>query len=229
MDSWLRERIEEVKAKIANASSRFGIGAGTIVLVAATKTVPAERVNEAVALGISHIGENVVQDAREKFPKINGAVTKHMIGHLQSNKARDAVQLFDMIQTVDSVKLARKISEEAKKQNKTMPVLVEVKTDDSKPCGVPPGGIESFLHEMRALDGTEVRGLMTVGPLFENPEDSRGVFKKMKILFDEMVDADIPNMEMKYLSMGMSADYGIAVEEGANMVRIGSAIFGPRK
>ncbi len=228
MDSGLRARIGEVRTKIAKASSRFGMDAGAIVLVAATKSVPPERVNEAIDFGVSHIGENVVQDAADKFPKLK-EVKKHMIGHLQGNKARDAVQLFDMIQTVDSVKLARKISEEAKKQNKIMPVLVEVKTDDSKPYGVPPGEVESFLNGIRALEGTEVQGLMTVGPLFENPEDSRGVFKKMKILFDGMVDADIPSVEIKYLSMGMSADYGIAIEEGANMVRVGTAIFGMRR
>ncbi|MEW6329084.1 MAG: YggS family pyridoxal phosphate-dependent enzyme [Candidatus Micrarchaeota archaeon] len=246
MDSGLRARIEEVRVRIARASGRFGIDPSAIILVAATKSVPPEIVNEAIDAGISHIGENIIQDAREKFPKLK-KVRKHMIGHLQSNKARDAVVLFDMIQTVDSIKLARKISDqfvpkdkwsifregekldEAKKQNKIMPILVEVKTDNTKPYGIPPNEVENFLNEMRVFEGVEAQGLMTVGPLFANPEDSRGVFKKMKKLFDEMADADIPNVEMKYLSMGMSADYWIAVEEGANIVRVGTAIFGPRK
>jgi hypothetical protein len=221
-----------VKENLGRARKRILESAGIsnsdgVVLVGATKGVPLECITEAIDAGLTDVGENSVQEAEAKFPHLPH-IRKHFIGHLQGNKAKKAVSLFDMIQSVDSYKIAGKISESAAVSGKTMPVLIEVRTDENKKFGILPGDLADFVANVSDFKGIRIMGLMTVGPYFENPEDSRAVFREMKRLFDSIKKENIPNVEMRHLSMGMSPDFTIAIEEGSNMVRIGKGIFGER-
>jgi pyridoxal phosphate enzyme (YggS family) len=219
----IKENFERIRKDIEISSERFGTE--EVVLVGISKTFPLDIIKEAIEYGLKDIGENRIQEAERKFPYLSN-VRKHFVGHLQNNKVAKAIELFDMIQSVDSVKLARKISERSLDFRKRMPVLIEVLTDEKKQFGIHPNELEGFLREASLFKGIRVQGLMTIGPYFENPEDSRPVFKRMKSLFDSVRNRKTPNIEMRYLSMGMSDDFKIAIEEGANMVRIGRGIFG---
>ena len=214
-----------VRKTIAEAARKTD--AKEIVLVGVTKTQPLEVVKQALDVGLSDIGENRLQEAEEKFPFVSGA-RKHFIGHLQSNKVKRIVAICDMIQSVDSLVLADSISDAALKHVKKMSVLVQILTDEKKQFGIRPEDLEEFLKNASELEGISVQGLMTIGPLFEKPEQSRSVFRNMKRLFERARSLNIPNIEMRYLSMGMSFDFAIAIEEGANMVRVGTALFGER-
>ncbi len=201
-----------------------------VILVAAAKTRTPQEILEAVEAGIQVVGENYVQEAERAYRVIGNRVKWHMIGHLQTNKAKKAVRIFDMIQTVDSVKIARAIDKECKKIGKVMPVLVEVNiAEEPQKAGVIPEKTIDLIKEISSLENIKVQGIMTMGPYVEDPEDLRPYFRKTKELFDEIKKMNIPNVEMKYLSMGMSDSYRIAIEEGANMIRIGTKIFGPRE
>jgi len=192
-----------------------------VKLIAVTKTRTVEEIKQAIKAGIACIGENRVQEAEEKFPLLPN-VEKHMIGSLQTNKVKLAVKLFDMIQSVDSLKLAKEIDKRCKAINKVMPILVEINIgDEASKHGIKPEDVEGFVKEISKLKNIKVYGLMCVAPLV-NPEEARPYFKQMKRLFDSIGN-------MKWLSMGMSNDYKIAIEEGSNMIRIGTAIFGERK
>lgn len=219
----IKENIETVKNIIEESSRKAKTE--EVVLVGISKTFPLHAVKEAIKCGLGDIGENRIQEAETKFPHIPNA-RKHFVGHLQGNKVGKAIELFDMIQSVDSLGLAGKISEKGLESRKAMPVLVQVRTDDKKQFGVPPEDLENFLHMVSHLKGIRIQGLMTIGPYFEKPEDSRPIFRQMRSLFVSIRGKNIPNVDMRYLSMGMSHDFGIAIEEGANMVRIGQAIFG---
>jgi len=219
----VKENLSAVRKQIEQAAKKSGRCAEDIVLVGISKTAGVERVKEAIGCGLADIGENRVQEAEKKFPLLSG-VRKHFVGHLQSNKVKKAVEIFDVIQSVDSIEIARKIDEQALRMGKTMPILVQVCTDERKEFGIRLGEIEKFIRKAAKLEGTRVLGLMTIGPAFENPEDSRRIFRETKKLFDSL--ARIPHVEMRYLSMGMSFDFTIAIEEGANMVRVGRALFG---
>jgi hypothetical protein len=221
----IKENLERIRREIA--SSARASNSGDIVLVGVSKTFPIDQVLQAVEAGLSDIGENRIQEAETKFPMLPN-VRKHFIGHLQGNKVKKAVELCDMIQSVDSLKIAGRISEAAIATGKVMPVLAEVMTDKNKQFGILPDDLEDFLKTASKLEGIRILGLMTVGPHFESLEDSRPIFREMKKLFDGIKQGDIPNVEMRYLSMGMSSDFAIAIEEGANMVRLGKAIFGER-
>jgi PLP dependent protein len=189
-----------------------------VELVAVTKNRTATQIEESIQAGITIIGENRIQEAASKFPKLSSPVTKHFIGHLQTNKVKLAVELFDLIQSVDSLRLAQKINQEATRQQKTMPILLEVNiAKDPKKYGFTPDETSSLLPEIQALSNIEVRGLMTIVPYFEDPEQTRSFFKQIKTLQTKLA--------LPELSMGMSNDYHIAVQEGATIVRIGSAIF----
>ncbi|MDP2907616.1 MAG: YggS family pyridoxal phosphate-dependent enzyme [Nanoarchaeota archaeon] len=192
-----------------------------VKLIAVTKTRAVEEIKEAVGSGVTCIGENRVQEAEEKFPYLL-KVEKHMIGSLQTNKVRLAVELFDMIQSVDSLKLAKEIDKRCEAIGKVMPVLVEVNIgDEPNKHGIKLEDVKSFVKEISQLKNVDVQGLMCVAPLV-SPEEARPYFKKMKRAFDSING-------LKWLSMGMSNDYKVAIEEGSNMVRIGTAIFGERK
>lgn len=200
-----------------------------VILVAAAKTRTPEEILEAIEAGVQIIGENYVQEAERAYEVIGNRAKWHMIGHLQKNKVKKAVRIFDMIETVDSVKLAKEIDKQCKKIGKVMPVLVEVNSgEEPQKSGVMPDEVVDLVKEISKFENIKVEGLMTMGPLLDDPEELRPYFRKTRELFEKIRDMDIPNVEMKYLSMGMSDSYKVAIEEGANMVRIGTKIFGPR-
>lgn len=200
-----------------------------IQLVAAAKTIKPEEILEAVEAGVKIIGENYVQEAERAYEVVGNKAKWHFIGHLQKNKVKKAVKIFDMIETVDSVELAKEIDKRCAQIDKIMPVLLEVNIGrEEQKSGVLPENTEQLAKEISALPNIRVMGLMTMGPLSGNPEDSRPYFVEMKKLFEKMKKLSLPNIEMKYLSMGMTNSYQIAPEEGANIVRIGTKIFGER-
>ena len=200
-----------------------------VELIGAAKTRNLEEIQEAVDAGIRNIGENYVQEAERAYQKIGQAVKWHMIGHLQSNKAKKAVRIFDMIETVDSVKLAEAIDRACGDIGKVMPVLMEINSgEESQKAGVMPEDAVSLIREMTIFRNIRIMGLMTMGPFSGEPEDARPYFRRTREVFDEIKNTNLSGVEMKHLSMGMSNSYKVAIEEGANMVRIGTKIFGER-
>lgn len=200
-----------------------------VSLVGAAKTRSPQEVLEAVEAGLEIIGENYVQEAERAFEAVGGKAKWHMIGHLQSNKAKKAVTVFDLIETVDSIKLARAIDRACGKIDKVMPILMEINSgEESQKAGVMPEDAISLARDMSELNNIKLMGLMTMGPFAGDPEDSRPYFQKTKKLFEEIKTISLPGVEMKYLSMGMSNSYKVALEEGANVVRIGAKLFGER-
>jgi len=200
-----------------------------VELVAAAKTRTAAEILEAVAAGVRTIGENYVQEAESVFSVVGHKARWHFIGHLQTNKVRKAVEIFDLVETVDSAGLAREIGKRSAAVGKTMPVLVEVNSGrEPQKFGVLPENVEPLVREIAALPNVRVAGLMTMGPFEGDPEDSRPYFKETRKVWDALRALAIPGVEMRHLSMGMTNSWRVAVEEGANMVRIGTAIFGPR-
>lgn len=194
-------------------------------LVAAAKGRRVEDILKAIDSGVKIIGENYLQEAEEKFNIIGAKVKWHFIGHLQKNKVKKAVQIFDMIETVDSVEIAGAIDKACAKIEKVMPVLIEVNSGKEKnKSGILPQDAENLIKDISGFKNIKPSGLMTMGPMLKNPEDYRPYFKKTKKLFDRIKI----NHDIKYLSMGMSDSYQIAIQEGANIVRIGTAIFGDR-
>ena len=201
-----------------------------VELVGAAKTRSPEEILEAIDAGLEIIGENYVQEAERAFQIIGHKVKWHMIGHLQSNKAKKAVQLFDMIETVGSIKLARAVDNACRKEGKIMQVLIEINSgEEAQKAGVMPGEAISLIREMSELKSVRIMGLMTMGPFAGEPEHARPYFQKTKSIFEEIKALNIPGVEMKFLSMGMSNSYRVAIEEGANLVRIGTKLFGQRK
>ncbi len=199
-------------------------------LVAAAKTRTPEEILEAIEAGITIIGENYVQEAEKAFQIIGNKARWHMIGHLQTNKAKKAVRIFDMIETVDSIKLARAIDKACHNIGKLMSVLIEINSgEEPQKAGVLPKDTVSLVNDISQLNNIKIMGLMTMGPFEGNPENSRPYFKKTRKLFEEIKELSLPGVEMKYLSMGMSNSYEVALEEGTNLVRIGTKLFGERR
>ncbi|MDD4193099.1 MAG: YggS family pyridoxal phosphate-dependent enzyme [Mangrovibacterium sp.] len=200
-----------------------------ILLVAAAKTRSADEVNTAIDAGIGAVGYNYIQEAERMRPGVSDKVPWHLIGHLQRNKAKKAVQLFDMIETIDSVELAWEVNKHCSRAGKKMPVLIEINSGrESNKTGVLPENAEQLIREISTLSHVNVQGLMTMGPRFGNPEDARPYFQATRNVFDQIDKLKIPHVEMRYLSMGMSNSYRIAIEEGATIIRIGSFLFGER-
>ncbi len=198
-----------------------------VQLVAAAKTRTPEEILEAVESGVKIIGENYVQEAEKAYEVIGNKAEWHFIGHLQKNKVKKAVKIFDMVETVDSFELAREIDKRCAQIGKVMPVLIEVNIGrEAQKSGVLPENTEQLARDIATLANVRLMGLMTMGPLSPDPEDSRPYFVAMKKLFEKMIKLDLANTEMKYLSMGMTSSYQIAPEEGSNIVRIGTKIFG---
>ncbi len=198
-----------------------------VQLVVAAKTRQPEEILEAVEVGLEIVGENYVQEAERAYGVVGGRAKWHLIGHLQRNKVKKAVMIFDMIETVDSVEIAREIDKRCAQIGKVMPVLIEINSgQENQKSGVLPEGAEQLVREVSAYQNMKVMGLMTMGPRFGNPEDSRPYFVETRKVFEKIKKFNLPNVEMKYLSMGMSNSYQIAIEEGANMVRLGTKIFG---
>jgi PLP dependent protein len=200
-----------------------------VLLVAAAKTRTAEEVKAAIQAGIQIVGYNYVQEAEHLRQTLDEQVKWHMIGHLQRNKVKKAVQLFDMIETIDSVRLAKEVNKQCAKLDKIMPVLIEINSGkESNKTGVLPENVMALIQQINILSNLQILGLMTMGPRFGNPEDARPYFKTTKALFEQIKKLEITGVEMRYLSMGMSNSYQIAIDEGANMVRIGTRLFGER-
>lgn len=200
-----------------------------VELVAAAKTRTPEDVLEAIQSGVTIIGENYVQEAERAHEIIGQKAKWHFLGHLQKNKVKKAADIFDMIETVDSVELAREIDNRCNQIDKVMLVLVEVNSGREKQkSGVLPEDIEQVIKDISNLQHIKIMGLMTMGPRFGDPEDSRPYFIETRKLFENIKKLNLPNVEMRYLSMGMTNSYKIALEEGANIVRIGTRIFGER-
>ncbi len=222
------QRISELRESIAQACRRRGRNPSDVTLLVVTKTVPAERVQEIFHCGVTDIGESRIQEAQQKFPLLPlKGIRKHLIGHLQTNKVKKALTLFDVIQSVDSLYLAREIDAQAVKAGKTQECLVEVNiSGEEAKYGVNPDEVRRFLESVRPLAHVSVTGLMTMAPFFDDPELARPYFKRMKTIFDTA--RAFYGEEFKNLSMGMSGDYAVAIEEGATIVRVGTAIFGER-
>ncbi len=227
----IRPNLDAVMASVQSICQRIGRAPSSVTVVGVTKYSDATAVNEAVAAGLCHIAENRVQSAKEKGPLLDFAgqtVVKHLIGHLQTNKAREAVQLFDLIQSVDSFKLAQEIDKRAAAVGKIQDILVQVDiAREEQKFGLPEEELASLLAQLKDLEHVRVCGLMCMAPLTQDKDIIRDVFRRLKAHFDNMKKeyAGSSRIMMEHLSMGMSGDYEIAIEEGATMVRIGSAIF----
>ena len=225
----IRDNLEDIRARIARAEEAAGAAAGSVTLVAVTKIRSLEEIEAALACGVSDIGENRVQEAQEKLTRLARPVRRHLIGHLQRNKARFVPGLFDLVQSVDSERLALALDECAAQHGARLPVLMQVNTsaEESK-SGVEPEAADSLLEYIASRPNLELRGLMTIGPLTDSAAQIAASFRKLRDLFERYRAAAGSGWSMDILSMGMSSDYEIAIAEGANMVRVGTAIFGPR-
>ncbi len=218
---------ESVYSRVQEAIKNRKVDNGDVILLAATKTVDVDTINYAIEKGISYIGENKVQELLSK--EGISPVTKHFIGHLQTNKVKDIIDKVSLIQSVDSLKLAKEISKQAVKRNKTVDILLEVNIggEESK-WGFKPEETEKAISEIAVLEGIRVKGLMTIPPVCDSDEENREYFRKMYKLFIDIRGKKIDNSSMEILSMGMSDDFAVAIEEGANLVRVGTALFGKR-
>ncbi|HHZ05739.1 MAG TPA: YggS family pyridoxal phosphate-dependent enzyme [Clostridiales bacterium] len=219
-----------IEEQIVNAAEKSGRHRKDIAFMAATKTVDAEIINHAISLGLKYIGENKVQELLSKYDYYNlDNCSLQLIGHLQTNKVRQIVGKVDMIQSVDSLKLATEIGKQSEKNNITTDILLEVNIgrEESK-SGVMPEQLEELLCQIRTIDGISIRGLMSIPPICEKKSEISQYFALMNKLFIDIKDKKMDNVSMDYLSMGMSSDYYEAILNGANMVRVGSSLFGAR-
>ena len=222
----VKENLEKTEARIASAAAKSGRSRKDITLVAVTKGASIPQILEAKALGLEIFGENKVQEAGPKITEIGAGSQWHMIGHLQSNKVPEAVSLFSMIQSVDTARLAEKINTEAQKQNKVMPILLEINASgEEQKYGFAPEEIYTAIEEISVLEHLEVLGVMGMAPNSEDPAARREAFKKLRSIFSVCKSIKKENIKMKHLSMGMSDDFEVAIEEGANMVRLGRVLF----
>jgi PLP dependent protein len=221
MQQDIRTNLERVRERIARAAERAGRRPEDVLLVGVSKTVDVGRIRAAVAAGLTALGENRVQEARGKVAEVGRAAAWHLVGHLQTNKVRDALELFDVVHSVDRIDLARELDRRARARGKPVDALVQVNVaaEPSK-GGWPPDAVETAVEALNALAGLRVCGLMAIPPAVERAEESRGWFRALRKLAERHGLAN--------LSMGMSGDFEVAVEEGATMVRVGTAIFGPR-
>jgi pyridoxal phosphate enzyme (YggS family) len=215
--------------EVEEAAAKAGRGPARVRILAAAKSQSVEAIRAAIAAGISLVGENYVQEAEAAKRAVSSMAEWHMIGHLQRNKCKAAVALFDLIESLDSIALARELAKEGRKAAKQVRAFVEINlgSEQSK-TGVAKGQLPALLEQAATLTHLRIEGLMTVPPL-GNPEDARPYFRELKETLDHARELRLPNVELKELSMGMSQDYTVAIEEGATIVRIGTALFGPRK
>ncbi|MDD3991550.1 MAG: YggS family pyridoxal phosphate-dependent enzyme [Desulfobacterales bacterium] len=227
----IAENITVVRERMALAARRCGRDPAEVALVAVSKTHAAEMVRQAWEAGVTMVGENYIQEARDKIAALSDcAISWHFIGHLQSNKAKSAVDLFDLIHGVDSLKLAREIDKQAAKIGKTQPILIQVNiSGEATKAGTTEEAALSLVREAGRLEHLHVRGLMTMPPFFDQPERARPYFAALRRLRDRIRAEAIAGVDVVELSMGMTGDFEVAVEEGATLVRIGTAIFGPRE
>lgn len=226
----IKENIDIICDRVAEAAKKSGRNPEDITIIAVSKTVDAHKAKEAVESGLSNLGENRVQEFVNKYEQLNDMNIKwHMIGHLQKNKVKYIIDKAELIHSVESLDLANEINKRAKQSEIVSKVLIELNIgeEDSK-FGINAENVYDFVRAFNQYDNILVTGLMTVAPYSENPEDVRWIFKKMKEIYDNILKMKLKNTDMKYLSMGMTNDFEIAIEEGSNIVRIGTAIFGSR-
>lgn len=225
----LSENLREVEEKIAKACQRSGRDPKEVTLIAVSKTKPVEMLQEAYDAGARNFGENKVQEIVDKYDQLPQDIRWHMIGHLQRNKVKYIVDKVEMIHSVDSLRLAEAIDKEAKKKEVTVPILIEVNVaEEESKFGLSLEEVTAMAEDISKLTNLQIKGLMTVAPFVEDPEENRKVFRSLKKLSVDIAAKNINNVTMSVLSMGMTNDYEVAVEEGATMVRVGTAIFGAR-
>ena len=225
----LKENLESVEEKIQEACKKSGRNREDVTLIAVSKTKPVETLQEAYDLGVRVFGENKVQELTEKYDSLPKDIHWHMIGHLQRNKVKYIIDKVDLIHSVDSIRLAETIDKEAQKHDLIANILVEVNVakEESK-FGLMPEEVDGFIDEIAKLTHIQVKGLMTIAPFVENPEKNRTVFADLRKLSVDIAKKNVDNVNVSILSMGMTNDYEVAVEEGATMVRVGTGIFGAR-
>jgi len=224
----IRANLEAVRERIGRAAERAERDPGDVTLVGASKKVPVERIELALEAGLHHLGENFVQEAMPKHDAIGERATWHFIGHLQRNKVKYVLLRFDVIESLDSERLAREIDKRARQAGRRMRVLLQADVgDETTKFGVPPEQADELAGLIQGLDGLELAGLMAMPPLTSDPQDARHYFVALRELRDS-IEANHPGMKLPHLSMGMTHDFEVAIEEGATIVRVGTGIFGPR-
>jgi PLP dependent protein len=217
----IRANLERVRERVARAAERAGRSAADVLLIGISKTVDTERIRQAIEAGVPALGENRVQEARAKIADLGRPVRWHLVGHLQTNKVRDALELFDVIQSLDRLDLAKELDKRGRARGRAVDTLVEVNVaGEASKGGVAPDGLGELLEAIGGLPHVKVRGLMVIPPEAKEPDDSRVWFQALRKLGERH--------GLSELSMGMSGDFEVAIEEGATMVRVGTAIFGPR-
>ena len=227
--SEISENLARVRERIETAALRCGRDLLKVRLVAVIKTVEAERVGQAISAGVKILGENYVQEAQKKIEILGHNVAWHFIGHLQTNKAKAAMHLFDLIHSVDSLNLAKELNKQAQQQGKVLPVLLQVNlSGETTKFGAREKEIFQVIEELSAMEGLLVKGLMTMPPYFEDPEASRPYYVELRKLGERLAQQKLSRISIEELSMGMSNDFEVAIEEGATLVRVGTAIFGAR-
>ncbi|MCX7746661.1 MAG: YggS family pyridoxal phosphate-dependent enzyme [Clostridia bacterium] len=228
--AYLGRNVKDVLEKVEKAANKSGRKLEDICVIAVTKTIDTDRISKVMDEGMIHLGENRVQEFCEKYDIISKNCNWHLIGHLQTNKVKYIIDKISMIHSVDRMELAQEIDKKALKAGKVMDVLVQVNVagEESK-FGISPDTTLDFVKRLSSFQNLRVRGLMTVAPFVDDPEEIRGVFRELNKIFIDIKKENIDNIYMDYLSMGMSNDFEVAIEEGSNMVRIGTAIFGKRE
>jgi pyridoxal phosphate enzyme (YggS family) len=227
----LKQRLQQIRQRIRQAAESCNRDADSVRLVTVSKTIAAEIVKEAIDAGVTILGENYVQEARDKFKAlVQYPVSWHFIGHLQSNKAKYAVRLFDLIHSVDSLKLARELNKQAGKVDKIQQILLQVNISaEATKSGISTDEAPRLIAEISQLKNLSVKGLMTMPPYFYQPEKVQPFFAALRELRDQIKEQSLPNVSLDELSMGMTGDFEVAIKEGATLVRIGTAIFGERQ
>jgi pyridoxal phosphate enzyme (YggS family) len=225
----LKENLEYVESQIREACERSGRAREEVTLIAVSKTKPVSVLKEAYDLGVRVFGENKVQELADKYEALPKDIRWHMIGHLQRNKVKYIIDKVELIHSVDSLRLAETIEKEAARHNITANILIEVNVakEDSK-FGLMPEELDEFVFEVAKFPHIQVQGLMTIAPFVDDPEENRGIFQRLRKLSVDIAAKNVDNITMRILSMGMTNDYTVAVEEGAAMVRVGTGIFGAR-
>lgn len=224
----LEGRIAQVSAAVAEAAEAAGRRASDVTLVAVSKRHPVQQIVAARDAGLTVFGENKVQEAEDKIPRIGG-VSWHLVGHLQRNKAKKAIELFELIHSLDSVRLADTLDRLGRARGRPVEALVEVNAaDEASKHGFAWEEVEAAVARLAGREGLHIRGLMTMPPFFDDPERARPYFRRLRETAARIAEQDLPGVSMEHLSMGMTADYPVAISEGATLVRVGTAIFGPR-
>lgn len=227
MSGRIHERLMDIRERIEAAAARSGRNADDVTIVAVSKTMPLEAIEAAIAAGVTHFGENRVQEAQEKFGNLPAGVTRHLIGHLQTNKVRFVGELFDMVHSIDRLRVAEALGRRLAGEGRTIDCLIQVNVaEEATKHGVRSEEALELVADVANIEALNVKGLMTMAPLGASEKELREVFGGLRQLAESIAAANIAGVQMEHLSMGMSADYEIAVEEGATMVRIGRGIFG---